>query len=204
MGNVVSVYFNKVIRRNRGGVSAGLTTLSFVYGLSCALQFCGGKTAVDGREGFGTGSRYLSFVYGLACALQFCVGKTAIIWREVFRAGSKCLSFVYGLTCALQFCGGKTAVDGSGGYRAGSISSSSVADKFNFSDFFTETELYKQKRTRSFCLLGRRSASFLRLNEFFRLRNFPERRLNAWGGFGIFPRGDFTFGRGSGFSRKQV
>ena len=172
MGNVVSVYFNKVIRRNRGGVSAGLTTLSFVYGLSCALQFCGGKTAVTGREGFGTGSRYLSFVYGLACALQFC--------------------------------GGKTAVDGSGGYRAGSISSSSVADKFNFSDFFTETELYKQKRTRSFCLLGRRSASFLRLNEFFRLRNFPERRLNAWGGFGVFPKAGLTLGEGSGFSRKEI
>ena len=192
MGNVVSVYFNKVIRRNRGGVSAGLTTLSFVYGLSCALQFCGGKTAVTGREGFGTGSRYLSFVYGLACALQFCVGKTAIIWREVFRAGSKCLSFVYGLSCALQFCGGKTA-DGL-----------FVADKFNFSDFFTETELYKQKRTRSFCLLGRRSASFLRLNEFFRLRNFPERKLNAWGGFGIFPKAGLKLGEASGFSRKQV
>ena len=199
MGNVVSVYFNKVIRRNRGGVSAGLTTLSFVYGLSCALQFCGGKTAVDGREGFGTGSRYLSFVYGLACALQFCVGKTAIIWREVFRAGSKCLSFVYGLSCALQFCGGKTA-DGL-----------FVADKFNFSDFFTETELYKQKRTRSFCLLGRRSASFLCLNEFFRepvipnvFRNPTQRRLYVWGRFGIFPKGDLTFGQVSGFSRKRT
>ena len=111
MGNVVSVYFNKVIRRNRGGGSAGLTTLSFVYGLSCALQFCGGKTAVDG----------------------------------------------------------------SGGYRAGSISSLSVADKFNFSVFLKETELelYKQKRTRSFCLLGRRSASFLCLNEFFRESVIP-------------------------------
>ena len=109
MGNVVSVYFNKVIRRNRGGVSAGLTTLSFVYGLSCALQFCGGKTAVDG----------------------------------------------------------------SGGYRAGLTTLSSVADKFNFSDFLTETELYKQKRTRSFCLLGRRSASFLCLNEFFRESVIP-------------------------------
>ena len=174
MGNVVSVYFNKVIRRNRGGVSAGLTTLSFVYGLSCALQFCGGKTAVTGREGFGTGSRYLSFVYGLACALQFCVGKTAIIWREVFRAGSKCLSFVYGLSCALQFCGGKTA-DGL-----------FVADKFNFSDFFTETELYKQKRTRSFCLLGRRSASFLRLNEFCTC--------------GIFLKEDFCLGSLRNFS----
>ena len=160
MSNVMSVYFSNVIRRNRGGVSAGLTTLSFVYGLSCALQFCGGKTAVTGREGFGTGSRYLSFVYGL--------------------------------TCALQFCGGKTT-DGS-----------FVADKFNFSDFFTETELYKQKRTRSFCLLGRRSASFLRLNEFFRLRNFPESRLNAWGGFGVFPKAGLTLGEASGFSRKQV
>ena len=140
MGNVVSVYFNKVIRRNRGGVSAGLTTLSFVYGLSCALQFCGGKTAVDG----------------------------------------------------------------SGGYRAGLTTLSSVADKFNFSDFLTETELYKQKRTRSFCLLGRRSASFLRLNEFFRLRNFPESRLNAWGGFGVFPKAGLTLGEASGFSRKQV
>ena len=79
----------------------------------------------------------------------------------------------YCLSCALEFCGGKTAVDGSGGYRAGSISSSSVADKFNFSDFFTETELYKQKRTRSFCLLGRRSASFLCLNEFFRESVIP-------------------------------
>ena len=78
MSNVMSVYFSKVIRRNRGGVSAGLTTLSFVYGLSCALQFCGGKTAVTGREGFGTGSRYLSFVYGLTCALQFCLVKTAV------------------------------------------------------------------------------------------------------------------------------
>ena len=156
------------------------------------------------RGGVGTGSKCLSFVYGLACALQFCVGKTAIIWREVFRAGSKCLSFVYGLSCALQFCGGKTAVDGSGGYRAGLTTLSSVADKFNFSDFLTETELYKQKRTHSFCLLGRRSASFLRLNEFFRLRDFPERGFNIWTRFGIFPRGDFTFGRGSGFSRKQV
>ena len=136
----MSVYFSNVIRRNRGGVSAGLTTLSFVYGLSCALQFCGGKTAVDG----------------------------------------------------------------SGGYRAGLTTLSSVADKFNFSDFLTETELYKQKRTRSFCLLGRRSASFLRLNEFFRLRNFPERRLNAWGGFGIFPKAGLKLGEASGFSRKQV
>ena len=118
------------------------------------MQFCGGKTAVTGREGFGTGSRYLSFVYGLACALQFC--------------------------------GGKTAVDGSGGYRAGSISSSSVADKFNFSDFFTETELYKQKRTRSFCLLGRRSASFLRLNEFCTC--------------GIFLKEDFCLGSLRNFS----
>ena len=164
MSNVMSVYFSNVIRRNRGGVSAGLTTLSFVYGLSCALQFCGGKTAVTGREGFGTGSRYLSFVYGL--------------------------------TCALQFCGGKTA-DGL-----------FVADKFNFSDFFTETELYKQKRTRSFCLLGRRSASFLCLNEFFRepvipnvFRNPTQRRLYVWGRFGIFPKGDLTLGNTSGFSR---
>ena len=155
-------------------------------------------------KGGGTGSKCLSFAYGLACALQFCVGKTAIIWREVFRAGSKCLSFVYGLTCALQFCGGKTAVDGSGGYRAGLTTLSSVADKFNFSDFLTETELYKQKRTRSFCLLGRRSASFLRLNEFFRLRNFPERRLNAWGGFGGFPKAGLTLGEASGFSRKEI
>ena len=146
MSNVMSVYFSNVIRRNRGGVSAGLTTLSFVYGLSCALQFCGGKTAVTGREGFGTGSRYLSFVYGL--------------------------------TCALQFCGGKTA-DGL-----------FVADKFNFSDFFTETELYKQKRTRSFCLLGRRSASFL--------------RLNGFSGRGIFPQADLTPGQRSGFSRKRT
>lgn len=79
MSNVMSVYFSNVIRRNRGGgVSAGLTTLSFVYGLSCALQFCGGKTAVTGREGVGTGSRYLSFVYGLTCALQFCRGKIGV------------------------------------------------------------------------------------------------------------------------------
>ena len=79
----------------------------------------------------------------------------------------------YYLSCALQFCGGKTAVDGSGGYRAGLTTLSSVADKFNFSDFLTETELYKQKRTRSFCLLGRRSASFLCLNEFFRESVIP-------------------------------
>ena len=124
MGNVVSVYFNKVIRRNRGGVSAGLTTLSFVYGLSCALQFCGGKTAVDG----------------------------------------------------------------SGGYRAGLTTLSSVADKFNFSVFLKETELelYKQKRTRSFCLLGRRSASFLRLNEFCTC--------------GIFLKEDFCLGSLRNFS----
>lgn len=76
--------------------------------------------------------------------------------------GSKCLSFAYGLACALQFCVGKTT-DGL-----------FVADKFNFSDFLTETELYKQKRTRSFCLLGRRSASFLRLNEFFGCGIFPK------------------------------
>ena len=127
MGNVVSVYFNKVIRRNRGGgVSAGLTTLSFVYGLSCALQFCGGKTAVDG----------------------------------------------------------------SGGYRAGLTTLSSVADKFNFSDFLTETELYKQKRTHSFCLSGRRSASFL--------------RLNGFSGCGIFPQPDLTPGQPAGFSRKKA
>ena len=50
MSNVMSVYFSNV-KMSRGGVSAGLTTLSFVYGLSCALQFCGGKTAVTGREG---------------------------------------------------------------------------------------------------------------------------------------------------------
>ena len=117
----------------------------------------------------------------------------------------------YCLSCALQFCGGKTAVAGSGGYRAGSISSLSVAGKFNFSVFLKETELYKQKRTRSFCLLGRRSASFLRLNEFFRepvipnlFRNPTQRRLNVWGRFGIFPKGDLTFGRGSGFSRKEI
>ena len=126
MGNVVSVYFNKVIRRNRGGGSAGLTTLSFVYGLSCALQFCGGKTAVDG----------------------------------------------------------------SGGYRAGLTTLSSVADKFNFSDFLTETELYKQKRTHSFCLSGRRSASFL--------------RLNGFSGCGIFPQPDLTPGQPAGFSRKKA
>lgn len=114
MSNVMSVYFSNVIRRNRGGVSAGLTTLSFVYGLSCALQFCGGKTA-DGLF---------------------------------------------------------------------------VADKFNFSDFFTETELYKQKRTRSFCLLGRRSASFL--------------RLNGFSGRGIFPQADLTPGQPAGFSHKQT
>ena len=118
----MSVYFSNVIRRNRGGVSAGLTTLSFVYGLSCALQFCGGKTAVDG----------------------------------------------------------------SGGYRAGLTTLSSVADKFNFSDFLTETELYKQKRTRSFCLLGRRSASFLRLNEFCTC--------------GIFLKEDFCLGSLRNFS----
>ena len=124
MSNVMSVYFSNVIRRNRGGVSAGLTTLSFVYGLSCALQFCGGKTA-DGLF---------------------------------------------------------------------------VADKFNFSDFFTETELYKKKRTRSFCLLGRRSASVLWLNECFRepvspnvFWNPTQRRLYVWGRFGIFPKGDLTF-----------
>ena len=110
MSNVMSVYFSNVIRRNRGGVSAGLTTLSFVYGLTCALQFCGGKTA-DGLF---------------------------------------------------------------------------VADKFNFSDFFTETELYKQKRTRSFCLLGRRSASFLRLNEFCTC--------------GIFLKEDFCLGSLRNFS----
>ena len=112
----MSVYFSNVIRRNKGGVSAGLTTLSFVYGLSCALQFCGGKTAVTGREGFGTGSRYLSFVYGL--------------------------------TCALQFCGGKTA-DGL-----------FVADKFNFSDFLTETELYNTKRTHFFVFKAERVRPF--------------------------------------------
>ena len=113
--------------------------------------------------------------------------------------GSKCLSFAYGLPCALQFCVGKTA-DGL-----------FVADKFNFSDFLTETELYKQKRTRSFCLLGRRSASFLRLNEFFRepvipnsFRNPTQRRLNIWTRFGIFPKGDLTFGQGSGFSREEI
>ena len=112
----------------------------------------------------------------------------------------------YCLSCALEFCGGKTAVDGSGGYRAGSISSLSVADKFNFSVFLKETELelYKQKRTRSFCLLGRRCASFLRLNEFFRLRDFPESRFNAWGGFGIFPKEGLTLGEASGFSRKEI
>ena len=122
----MSVYFSNVIRRNRGGVSAGLTTLSFVYGLSCALQFCGGKTAVDG----------------------------------------------------------------SGGYRAGLTTLSSVADKFNFSDFLTETELYKQKRTHSFCLSGRRSASFL--------------RLNGFSGCGIFPQPDLTTGQPAGFSRKKA
>ena len=79
----------------------------------------------------------------------------------------------YGFACALQFCRGKTAVDSSENYRAGSADSLSVADKFNFSDFLTETELYKQKRTRSFCLLGRRSASFLCLNEFFRESVIP-------------------------------
>ena len=126
MSNVMSVYFSNVIRRNRGGVSAGLTTLSFVYGLSCALQFCGGKTAVDG----------------------------------------------------------------SGGYRAGLTTLSSVADKFNFSDFLTETELYKQKRTHSFCLSGRRSASFL--------------RLNGFSGCGIFPQPDLTPGQPAGFSRKKA
>ena len=114
MSNVMSVYFSNVIRRNRGGVSAGLTTLSFVYGLTCALQFCGGKTA-DGLF---------------------------------------------------------------------------VADKFNFSDFFTETELYKQKRTHSFCLSGRRSASFL--------------RLNGFSGCGIFPQPDLTPGQPAGFSRKKA
>ena len=160
MSNVMSVYFSNVIRRNRGGVSAGLTTLSFVYGLSCALQFC--------------------------------VGKTAIIWREVFRAGSKCLSFVYGLSCALQFCGGKTT-DGS-----------FVADKFNFSDFLTETELYKQKRTHSFCLSGRRSASFLRLNGFSGRGIFPASGLNARAACGIFPQADLTPGQRAGFSRKQT
>ena len=107
------------------------------------------------------------------CAkIKICLEK---IRKEVFRTGSMYLSFVHGLASALQFCGGKTAVDGSGGYRAGSISSLSVADKFNFSVFLKETELelYKQKRTRSFCLLGRRSASFLCLNEFFRESVIP-------------------------------
>ena len=143
-------------RMKRGGVGAGFIYSSSEYCLSCALQFCVGKTAIIWREVFRAGSKCLSFVYGLSCALQFCGGKTAVTGREGFGTGSRYLSFVYGLTCALQFCGGKTA-DGL-----------FVADKFNFSDFLTETELYKQKRTRSFCLLGRRSASFLRLNEFFR------------------------------------
>ena len=135
MDNVVSVYFSNV-KMSRGGVGAGFIYSSSEYCLSCALQFCVGKTAVD---------------------------------------------------------------------------SLSVADKFNFSDFFTETELYKQKRTRSFCLLGRRSVSFLCLNEFFRepvipnsFRNPTQRRLNVWGRFGIFPKDGLTFGEGLGFSRKQA
>ena len=80
----------------------------------------------------------------------------------------------YGFACALQFCRGKTAVDSSENYRAGSADSLSVADKLNYPEFLTETELYKQKRTHSFCLLGRRSASFLRLNEFFGCGIFPK------------------------------
>ena len=110
--------------------------------------------------------------------------------RGGVSAGLTTLSFVYGLSCALQFCGGKTAVDGSGGYRAGLTTLSSVADKFNFSDFLTETELYKQKRTHSFCLSGRRSASFL--------------RLNGFSGCGIFPQPDLTPGQPAGFSRKKA
>ena len=96
MDNVVSVYFSNV-KMSRGGVGAGFIYSSSEYYLSCALQFCGGKTA-DGLF---------------------------------------------------------------------------VADKLNFSVFLKETELYKQKRTRSFCLLGRRSASFLCLNEFFRESVIP-------------------------------
>ena len=132
------------------------------------------------------------------------------VWGGV-GAGFIYSSSEYCLSCALQFCGGKTAVAGSRGYRAGSISSLSVAGKFNFSVFLKETELYKQKRTRSFCLLGRRSASFLRLNEFFRepvipnlFRNPTQRRLNVWGRFGIFPKEGLTLGACLGFSRGEI
>ena len=105
-------------------------------------------------------------------------------------AGLTTYSSEYGFACALQFCRGKTAVDSSENYRAGSADSLSVADKFNYPEFLTETELYKQKRTHSFCLLGRRSASFLRLNEFF--------------GCGIFPKTGLTLGKVSEFSRNLL
>ena len=111
------------------------------------------------------------------------------MWRGG-GAGLTTYSSEYGFACALQFCRGKTAVDSSENYRAGSADSLSVADKFNYPEFLTETELYKQKRTHSFCLLGRRSASFLRLNEFF--------------GCGIFPKEGLTLGKVSGFSRSLL
>ena len=135
------------------------------------------------KEVFRTGSMFMSNVM----SVYFSNVKMS---RGGVSAGLTTLSFVYGLSCALQFCGGKTAVDGSGGYRAGLTTLSSVADKFNFSDFLTETELYKQKRTHSFCLSGRRSASFL--------------RLNGFSGCGIFPQPDLTPGQPAGFSRKKA
>ncbi len=36
------------------------------------------------------------------------------------------------------------------------------------------------------------------------LRDFPERRFNAWRAFGIFPKKDLIFGELSEFSRKVV
>ena len=113
----------------------------------------------------------------------------------------------YGLSGALHFCGGKTAVGGSGSDKSGS------ADSL---DFFTETELYKHERTLSFCLSGRRRASFLCLNEFLGCGIFPrasfrtrfgiplKRRANAWRSFGIFPKEGLTLGGASGFSRKEI
>ena len=123
------------------------------------------------KEVFRTGFMFMSNVM----SVYFSNVKMS---RGGVGAGSISSSSEYCLSCALQFCGGKTA-DGL-----------FVADKFNFSDFFTETELYKQKRTRSFCLLGRRSASFL--------------RLNGFSGRGIFPQADLTPGPPAGFSRKRT
>ena len=137
------------------------------------------------------------------CAkIKICLEK---IRKEVFRTGSMFMSNVMSVYFSNVIRRNR------GGVSAGLTTLSSVADKFNFSDFFTETELYKQKRTRSFCLLGRRSASFLRLNEFFRepvipnsFRNPTQRRLNVWEACGIFPKGDLTFGQVSGFSREGI